>query len=139
MPSRCIVLTTSPQPIYNEDRKAGEALIPGQLLTVGSGNFIKHATAGGAVLLVVAAERDEMGKSVDDAYAVNDTVKAAAIPKGGRFLGWLASGQNVADGALLESNGAGQFRAVTTGVVLARAVEAVNATAAAARIRLEAI
>jgi len=61
------------------------------------------------------------------------------FPAGSTGLAWLASGQNVADGAVLESAGSGKLRALAAGVPLARAIEAINATTGDARIRVEAV
>jgi len=72
--------------IQNEDDKAAEAITPGMLVTYnGSGNWIKHNVAIGAgVPFRVALEREEMGKDIDVAYAINDTVKVGVFPTGAR-------------------------------------------------------
>jgi hypothetical protein len=125
------------QPVYNEDGAAAEAIIPGHLLR-GVTSLSKNNTTNERCPVIVALEREEMGKSIDDAYAIGDTVKVGHFQQGHHFLGWLASGQNVAAGALLGSNGAGLFTAasVTHATAVVRALEALNATANA-RIRLE--
>lgn len=127
------------QPIYNEDGVASEAITPGMLVQ-GVTSIAKHATSGEDTSHAFACERDEMGKDIDEAYAVGDTVKVAVLAPGDRAYGFLASGQNVAADANLMSAGTGYFTAHTgSNKVLARALEAVNNTAGpgAARIRLE--
>jgi hypothetical protein len=140
MAKRLIVLLGDP--LYNEDNKAAEAIMPGHLLAFnGSGDLVKHATAAAPkAAMNIALEREEMGKGIDDAYAIGDTVKVGAFSPGMRFLGIIPTGQNLAKGAQVESDGAGRFRAVSTGGALARALEAVNnASGSDARIRLEVI
>jgi hypothetical protein len=130
MPKRVIVLTVSPQPIYKEDRKAAEAITPGDLVDMNAtGDLVKQVTAAINVVRDVAVEREEMGKDIDVPYAINDTVKVASMHQGQKFLGWLAAGNNVTQGTKLESAGAGSFRILAAGVAVARAEESVNAVA----------
>lgn len=136
MPKRVIALMG--QPTYNEDGVAAEAITPGHLIT-GVTSLTKHATAAAQAPPTFALERDEMGKSIDDAYAIGDSVKAGTFYSGQRVYGFIASGQNIAINALLESAGNGGFRVLSTGEALVKALEAVNNTAGPgmARIRLE--
>lgn len=134
------LLTRSGGPFQNEDAAAAEAITPGMLCTLnGSGLWIKHATAGGACPRDFALERDEMGKDIDTAYAIGDTVKMGAFTQGDRVNTLIGSGQNIAVGALMESAGNGTLRVFGTGIVLGRALEAVNNTAGpgSARLRVE--
>lgn len=124
------------QPVYNEDGAAGEAITPGMLVT-GVTTLVKNATADAVGPVTVALEREEMGKSIDDDYAVGDTVKVGAFKGGSRFLGILASGQNVAEGALLASNGAGKLKSGTATTAIGRSLEALNASSGDARIIVE--
>jgi hypothetical protein len=123
---------------YNEDGVAGEAITPGALVS-GVSTLVNHATAAGFAARAFACEREEMGKGIDTNYAVGDTVKVAVLPPGSRVNAILASGQTVAEGAFLESNGNGQLRVYAAGVRIARALEAVTTTGAAARIRAEVV
>jgi hypothetical protein len=131
------------QPIQNEDRAAAEAITPGHLCTInGSGLWIKHATAAAKCMPNYAMERDEMGKGIDDAYAIGDTVKMGAFSPGMRVNALLAA----AAGAItvddyLESAGNGTLRLLAAGVAIAKALEAVDNSAGgtAARIRVEVI
>jgi hypothetical protein len=135
MAKRVVVLLG--EPIQNEDAAAAEAIRPGHLVTLnGSGLVIKHATAGGNTPRNFAMERDEMGKDFDQLYGVGDTVKVAACHQGMRVNALIATGQNIALGALLESAGNGTLRVLAAGTPIARALEAVNKDA---RLRVELI
>lgn len=128
------------QPVYSEDYAASEAITPGHLIEyVSAGTCRKHATAGGAALPMFAMERDEMGKDIDDAYAVSDTVKAGVFHTGQHVYAIIASGQNIARAQDLESAGNGTLRAIAAGARIAKALEAVNNSAGPgdARIRVE--
>jgi hypothetical protein len=127
--------------VQNEDCEAASAITPGMLVNYdGSGNLVPHATADGRCAAAFALEREEMGADIDTAYAIGDTVKVAVGAPGCRVNAWLVSGGNVAVGATLHSAGNGYLKAGTTaGVIVGRAVRAVNNTAGpgAARIAVE--
>lgn len=129
-------------PIISEERVSNEVIIPGHLLNISSGKWIKNTAAADDIVRTFALERDELGKDIDDAYASGETVKAGTFKAGERVYAFLASGQSVADGAHLTSDNAGLLTAagVADGVRLGRALEAVNATLgppAGTRIRVE--
>lgn len=129
------------EPIQNEDDKAAAAITPGMLVNHdGSGDLVPHATAGGYAQRWFALEREEMGKGIDTAYAIGDTVKVGAFAQGDRVLGLIASGVTVAKDDYLESNGDGCLRTGTTNRV-GRALESVNNSAGLtlARIRVEVV
>ena len=74
-------------------------------------------------------ERDELGRDIDTAYAINDQVKVGAFHVGQRVYAFTPSGQNLAKGDLLQSDGAGRLIVLASGQhALARMVEAVAAT-----------
>ena len=132
------------EPIQNEDDKAAEAIVPGMLVTWnGSGNWVKHAAALGPVIPVrVALEREEMGKDIDVAYAINDTVKVGVFTSGMRFNGLVPTGSPaIIKGDVLESDGAGRLRKATTGTeldIVGVALEALtNVSGVDARLRVE--
>jgi len=134
------VISLMGQPIQNEDAAAAEAITPGQLVTLnGSGLLIKHATSAGVAARNFAMERDEMGDNIDVPYAIGDTVKVGAFHQGCRVNAFIASGQNIALGAFLESAGGGNLKVISGNFPVGRALEAVNNTAGpgAARIRVE--
>lgn len=126
------------QPIYNEDGAAAEAITPG-MLVAGITSLTKYATAGGAAACAFALERDELGKGIDDDYAIGDTVKVGVFGKGSHVYALIPSGQNIAADQRLEAGATpGMLRAFGSGVIIGRALEAVNALAVTkARIRIE--
>jgi len=125
-------------PVVNEEESALAAITPGHLLELTSTGVQRNTDDAANVAPNFALERDELGNDIDVAYAVGDKVKVGAFHPGQRVYAWLASGQNVAKGAYLTSNTTGLLTAtgVTATVRMARALEAVNASADA-RIRVE--
>lgn len=127
------------EPIQNEDNVAAEAITPGHLVVLnGGGQLIKHATAGASTMPTFALEREEMGKTIDTAYAISDTVKVGAFGPGTRVNALIASGQNITKGAKLESAGNGTLRVLGSGTAIAWAVRAVNNSAGPANARISA-
>lgn len=134
-------------PIINEEGAAGVAIKPGYLVD-GVSTIVPHATAAGNCPRTFALERDEMGVGIDSTYtqantgvgspdyAIGDTVKVGAFHPGCQVVAWLASGQTITENQRLESAGNGTLRAIAAGVILARAMEAVTATALT-KIRVE--
>jgi hypothetical protein len=124
-------------PIQNEDSKAAAVITPGMLVDYdSSGNLVAHATAAGAAARAFALEREEAGQDIDTTYAINDTVKVGVFKSGDRVLVLIGSGVNLIKGDKLESAGNGQLRKFTSGVILARSLETVNAVAVT-RLRAE--
>lgn len=122
--------------------KAGEAIKPGHLLELHTdGTVKKHATAAGTAQARFAREADYVGGAIDDVYDDGENVPFWIGDKGDQFYAWLKAGQNVAKGTYLESAGNGSLRDVATaGVVVAQAMEAVNANGGVdARIKVEVV
>lgn len=137
------------EPIYDEDTAAAEAITPGHLVDFnGSGLLIKHAGAALNAAPWFALERDEMGKDIDAAYAIGDTVKTGHFAPGMRVNALLApAAAAVAKGAFVESAGNGTVRILTANAataqsarrsVVGKALEAVDNSAGgtAARLRI---
>lgn len=128
-PPRTIWLGGTANPIIENTLVAGVAITPGHLLLryVNSGvvSYKPHDAASAAAPAVVALNASMLNHGVDDAYAVGDLVEAQAGQKGDKFWMLLASGQNVAAGAMLESNGDGTLKAGTTHPLFA-ALESIN-------------
>jgi hypothetical protein len=125
------------QPVYSEDRACKEAITPGHLVSGNSAITLrKHNTANGPGR-DYALERDERGQDITVAYASGDTVKVGAFAGGQVVYAWLASGQSVVIDDYLGSNGDGTLKAYSSGPYLGRALEVVDASAAALRIRVE--
>lgn len=114
---------------------------PGMLLNVDNqGRFIPHAVAAGQASAIFARENSLAGRSIDQNYVQHDTVLAWNAQSGDWIYALLETGNNVALGALLESNGEGLLQAQSGNFSVARALEAVNATggpATGTRIRVE--
>lgn len=127
------VISLRGEPIIDEQNTASEAITPGHLIEINSGQWRKHASSGGAAAAIFALERDEIGKEITVAYAANDYVKAGYFAPGDRVNALIPSGQNVAEGAELESDGAGRLKAGTTKPV-ARAAAASGAVTADTRL-----
>ncbi len=114
---------------------------PGHLLEISSGKVQPGATAGAANVKMVAVEhgfRNTSGTTlnVETAYASGDTVPFI-YPQAGDLLNMvLKSGQNVALGAKLEAATGGEVQAISSGALIGIAEEAVDASAAAKRIKV---
>lgn len=121
--------------VLDETGVAGEAITPGHLVK-GTTSILKFATAGGPAARRFALERDELGKEITDAYASGDVVKIGAFPPGSRVYALVASGVTVSADGWLEPAADGTLRAYSSGTRIARALEAVTATALT-RIRVE--
>src|SRR5258708_3617198 len=116
------------------DLAAGVAICPGMLIEryVPSGTIVRtrpHATASVATARNFAVEQSEVNKNVNDVYAINDLVRSRIVAPGGTVWAIIASGQNIAAGQKLESNGDGTLKAYATlGAALVAAIESVNNT-----------
>lgn len=120
------------------EAKANAAITPGMLVALdANGEVGPHSSAGQEGVDGVAVEYDLTGRGIDDAYADDDQVVYRVPYEGSHWYAILASGQNVARNAALTSNGDGRLKAAgNTDMVYAYAEEAVNASAAAARIKV---
>lgn len=143
------VVTLKGHPQVNEDGSATTTIVPGYLVQ-GVSSVAPHATAGGNNPRAIALEKSEMGTGIDSTfsgtnsgtgspnYASGDKVKVGVFAPGMRFVGWINSGQVISENSFLESAGDGTFRIFGSGTVLARALEAVTASATT-KIALEAM
>jgi hypothetical protein len=127
------------KPIYEEAIVAsGQTILPGNLVTLSSGQWINHATAGQGGNIRIADMDTIRQKLVTDALTVGDTAGAFVPVPGQTYNLRLATSQVVAKGTPLTSTGAGTVRiAATDGTetVLFTADEAVTTTGAVLRIR----
>ncbi|MDX1540531.1 MAG: hypothetical protein R3349_03915 [Geminicoccaceae bacterium] len=133
-----------------KEGKASAAIKPGNLIEMGGANDVQNhsgAAAAGNFPVYVALDGSFSGlavgnakaRTIDDDYATGEQVRYLVARPGDVLYMTLDTGENVAKGASLESAGNGNVQAVTTGRAVAVALEAVNATGAAARIRAEII
>jgi hypothetical protein len=114
---------------------------PGMMLEYATATTVlPHSTAGALPApLMFAVEMSVDGRGIDDKYdEAGEAVPHQTGLPGEEFYALLATGQNIAAGALLTSDGAGCFKA-NNGTAVARALESVNNSAgtAPARIRVE--
>ena len=140
--ARRVIALRGPSAGQSEDWAAAEAITPGHLVTRNSSNLlIKHNDDAPAMNVAAdfAMERDEMGKDIDTAYAIGDSVKVGHFSPGDRVNAIIASGVNAAADSYLESAGDGTLRVRTSGTAVAKALEAVNNSAgpSSARLRVQ--
>ena len=132
-------VTLMGNPAVNEDGGlALEAILPGYLLQTPVAGISKQTTADVAVPPLVALERDELGRGIDDslgvgaagsaAYAIGETVKIGSFAPGMRAQLWVASGQNVVIDEQMDSAGDGTIQTLVGTAPMCRCLEAVNAT-----------
>ena len=123
------IILSGDQYTAREDR-CNEAVTPGMLLGIATNDRLqKHASSGLYAARLFALEMDFIGNSVTTAYASGDRVPYADCAPGVVVWSHLASGQNVARGANLMSNGAGFLTSVTgSGVAVAQADEDADAS-----------
>lgn len=134
MPSiQNIVLKGDP---LRKEALSSAVVTPGDLIEFdGSGAVQRHANAGQNAAPRFAVEEDFMGDEITDNYASGDRVQFVVARNGDEIYALLASGQNVTQGALLESAGNGALRAATvpsgnaqvyTNAIVAAALEDVD-------------
>lgn len=99
--------------------RAGAAITPGMLVELYEvTNELKWRANGSATELCamsVALDKPEEvdNTGIDDAYAANENVHVAYLVPGDEFYGKAVSGETVAIGTLLQSNGNGWLKAAT--------------------------
>lgn len=102
------------------DRAAVESITPGMLIephndaTYGL-SWGVHDSANEPAMRCVALDFKENNEGIDVAYDAGDVVKAGYLHTGDIFYGIIPSGQNITQGALLQSNGDGKLKAYSTG------------------------
>lgn len=97
--------------------KGTGAIYPGMLLEPYVGTLRIHATTGGTAFRLVALEDDLKGNDVDDVYTTANQIRAGWFLPGDDVVLLLASGVTVADGTLVESDGAGSVKLVSSDVL----------------------
>lgn len=116
-----------------EEAVASGVILPGQLGKIdNAGKILRHSTAGGAAEKLFVREDALQGKTVDDAYAVDDQVGYVCAKAGDEIAVVLDAAENVVIGDGLESAGNGNLQKLTSGVRLATAMEALDLTASSA-------
>jgi hypothetical protein len=112
--------------IINEITATAVAITPGMLLALNSsGQVLAHNVAGGNLNPhMFAIENTVFGGGINDNYAASARIQVWIPQRGDEVQAILADGQNVAIGALLESNGAGLLQAHTPDVESFESAEA---------------
>lgn len=127
---------------------ASAAITPGYLVEQhsdsGTLKWRKNASATEQVTLAVALDQPEFNLGIDDDYAAGDLVKAAFLAPGSVFYGLIPSGQNIAVGALLQSNGDGKLKAASATTAAAnvakfQSLDAPGSVTADTRLRVQVI
>lgn len=119
---------------------ASVAIVPGMLLARDAGKVKPHAVDSGVANLHFAVEDGAQGRTIDDEYAIDDTVHFVTVPPGATINALLAAGSAaVVVGDKLVSDGDGTLKklvAATGGTVVAEALEAVDNSAGVTRARI---
>jgi hypothetical protein len=111
---------------------AHEALYPGMLVELlSTGKVRKQATDEVDAEILVAMEDNLQGNGIEDAYAEDDRVLCRAFAKGQAVLLILKDGEDVDIGDWLEAAAGGLVKKYTSGVKLAKALEAIDASGTA--------
>lgn len=127
-----------------EEALAGEAITPGHLCELDSSlALVTHVTAGEAGPMLFAVEDPYNGvsgtKAIDVPYASGETTRYILAQPGDRLYAWLTASGSVNAGELLTSTGDGAFGPFTAGsgtVAHAQALESVNGSTLAQRIKI---
>lgn len=127
---------------------ASAAITPGYLVEAhASGGDLKwrpHASATEQVSIAVALNQPELNKGIDDAYAAGDLVKVGWLAPGSVFYGVIPSGQDIAVGDFLQSNGNGKLKEATATTAAAnvakfQSLDAPGSVTADTRVRVQVI
>ena len=118
---------------------ADGTITPGMLVIRSSATEVAaHDVAGGPAQPSFAVEYDLTGRGIADAYASGDQVIFKTFTPGSGVYAWLAEDEVATAGAFLSSNGDGTLKvAEAEENIVAQALEALTATGADARIRVE--
>lgn len=139
LPNTVLLRTRASYPLLIE-RISAAAITPGDLVEITSANLVqRHSSAGGNAGRMIAGNPIRGDYDIDDNFASGDQVPILQLNPGDEVYCTLAVGENVSIGAALDSKGTGHLRALAgTGPesLFGYALEAVNATSAAARIRV---
>lgn len=126
---------------YENRYNAVETITPGMLVEIHDDSGVPgwgvHDSADEPVHVAVALEQIELNQGVDDTYAAGDRCKVGILRSGSMFWGIIPSGQDIAIGARLQSNGDGKLKAAGSGDVRFVSHTDSGAVTADTRIRVE--
>lgn len=96
-----------------EEYPAGAGITPGHLVSLAStGKVVVHPTAGASAVAMFAVEDELQGKTINEAFVLDDKVQVWIPGRGDQVYAIIPDGQNIAIGDLLESNGTGMLQKV---------------------------
>lgn len=114
-----VLLTDVPPERFRSNLQAVETITPGMIVELhndsGTLKWGTHDSADEPAAKAVAVDAKMLNHGVDDDYSAGDLVEVAYLNAGDRFYGIIPSGQNITQGALLQSNGDGKLKAYSTG------------------------
>lgn len=120
-----------------------ESITPGMLLEghndSGAFKWGVHDSADAAAQRVFALEQISLNKGVADPYAAGDLVEAAIFLPGSTVWAIIPSGQDIAMGDMLQSNGDGKVKELGSGQAIGVSLDAPGAVTVDTRIRMEVI
>ena len=129
----------------DDEHVASAAITPGYLIELhsdsGTLSWRKNASATNQATMAIALDDPARNKGIDDDYADGDKVRAAFLRPGAVFYGEIPSGQDIAVGDYLQSNGNGQLKEATAATATAnvarfQSLDAPGAVAADTRLRV---
>lgn len=122
---------------------AGSSIVPGDLVELtAAGTVQEHSTADGATQKAIALTNLANASTIDDAYAVGETVRFGYAHSGQIAYMTLAASQTATRLTPLVSNGDGTLKIATVsattleGSIVGWPVEPVTTTGATARIKV---
>lgn len=131
------------------DLAASEAITPGHLVELASASagvnkWRKNSSATNITPMFVALNQEELNLGIDTACAAGDLIPVGVLEPGDKFYGLLPSGQNIANGDLLQSNGDGTLKAATAATAAAnvarfQALDNIGAITVQTRVRVQVI
>lgn len=137
---RKTILLSATMACIAREELATVAVVPGMLLARTAGGVAPHAAAAGIANLHFAVEDGAQGRTIDDSYAIDDTVHFATVPAGAGVNALVAAAAAaIVKGDKLVSNGDGTLKklvAAAGGTVIAEALEAVDNSVGATRARI---
>ena len=116
-----------------KELEAAAAITPGHMVEITSAGLCQvQSGLALAAQRAFALENDLVGKGIDDAYAVSETVQFGVCERGAEVYAWLDGNQSVAIGTKLGPGGDGslvELGSLEEGAVCAIALETVDNSA----------
>ena len=140
-----ILLSQRDQVIIDDTLKASAAITPGMLVEMaasgGETTWVANAAAADVQYKAVALNAPYLNDGIDTDYASGDRVPVAFLTPGAVFYGIIPSGQDIAVGDHLQSNGDGKMKEATATTAAAsvahfQSLDAPGAVTADTRLRV---